>query len=240
MPAYIQDYGQTIASWYFADLMSRSQRSRLLWGVTGMTSHSTESNEEAMERWRSGAQRVMVSTSLLGCGLDYASVRHVIHCGIAYSMIDQHQQESRAGRDGQRAMAITYTRPTIQRTSKVPEDAYGLVELEELGSASSDQCLRVIPSSYLDGVPVTCLLLPGAELCCFCEGQVQLPPPARPRNSLKVHTRRCFYCQGSCYKGSCRPPPTKHTHPATKNPTKLWLLPSRIFRHQRSRRRHLL
>ena len=132
-------------------------------------------------------------------------------------MIDQHQQESRAGRDGQRAMAITYTRPTIQRTSKVPEDAYGLVELEDW-AASSDQCLRVIPSSYLDGVPVTCLLLPGAELCCFCEGQVQLPPPARHATLSKYIRDAVSVAKGPATKVLAGRPPLNILIPPPKTP----------------------
>lgn len=178
VPAYLNDYSPADRLMIFCRSHSEVEQLSSALGVTGITSRSAETNDEAMQKWRSGTQKVMVSTSLLGCGLDYASVRHVIHCGIAYSMIDQHQQESRAGRDGKRAMAITYARPTIRRTSKAPDDAYGLPELEDW-AASSNECLRVIPSSYLDGVPVTCLLLPNAELCSYCEEQAQHSPPAR-------------------------------------------------------------
>ncbi|KAH9477263.1 ATP-dependent DNA helicase tlh1 [Psilocybe cubensis] len=145
--------------------------------VPGFTSHTTETNDDTLRKWRSGENIVIVATSILGCGLDYPSVRHVLHWGIAHSMVDQHQQESRAGRDGQRAEAITYVASPSRRYSK-SATAHGLSELEKW-SSSTDMCLRAIPSSYLDGVPITCSLLPNCELCAYCLEQMNVAPPLR-------------------------------------------------------------
>lgn len=145
--------------------------------VPGFTSQTTETNDETLRKWRSGENTVIITTSILGCGLDYPSVRHVLHWGIAYSMIDQHQQESRAGRDGQRAEAITYVASPSRRSSH-SANSYGLSELQKW-STSGDMCLRAIPSSYLDGVPITCSLLPNCELCLYCLEQTGLAPPMR-------------------------------------------------------------
>ncbi|KJA29081.1 hypothetical protein HYPSUDRAFT_113902, partial [Hypholoma sublateritium FD-334 SS-4] len=75
-------------------------------GFAGFTACNVDTNADTMHDWRSGGQQVMVSMSILGCGLDYPHVRHVIHNNIAYTMIDQHQQESRAGQDGKCTLAI--------------------------------------------------------------------------------------------------------------------------------------
>jgi len=150
-------------------------------GVPAFTSDTAEINPQTMDRWTKGDQKVMVSTSILGCGLDYPSVRHVLHCGIAYSMIDQHQQESRAGRDGEPAMAITYVPATQRPPSDLgSKDRYGLKELHTW-AANSQQCLRIIQSLYLDGVAVTCLLLTGCTLCAYCSSLLQNNAPAQPQ-----------------------------------------------------------
>lgn len=146
--------------------------------VPSYTSQTTDTNADTMHKWRSGKNIVMVSTTILGCGFDYASVRHVLHCNFAYTMIDQHQQESRAGRDGRRAEIITYISAGFKPSKRVANHSFGRSELEKW-AASAEQCLRTIPSSYLDGVPVTCSLLPKCELCCYCEVQMGKAPPDR-------------------------------------------------------------
>lgn len=145
--------------------------------VAGFTARDVSTNANTMQDWRSGRQVVMISTSILGCGLDYPHVRHVIHNDTAYTMIDQHQQESRAGRDGKRALAITYTTASSLR-ARAQSGSYGAAELGTW-AASTKQCLRVIPSSYIDGVPITCSLLPRCELCSYCEEQLQNSPPTQ-------------------------------------------------------------
>ncbi|KJA23649.1 hypothetical protein HYPSUDRAFT_114620, partial [Hypholoma sublateritium FD-334 SS-4] len=139
--------------------------------VPGYTSQTADTNAATMRKWRSGENIVMVSTTILGCGFDYANVRHVLHWNTAYTMIDQHQQESRAGRDGRRAEAITYISAGFEPSKRASERSFGRPELEEW-AASTEQCLRTIPSSYLDGVPVTCSLLQKCEYCWYCQSQM--------------------------------------------------------------------
>ena len=147
--------------------------------VPAFSSHTVDKNKETMEMWIQGERKVMISTSILGCGLDYPSVRHVLHFGIAHSMIDQHQQESRAGRDGKSAMAITYVSAN-QRQSSNSSSGYGRQELERW-ARNVHQCLRIIQSQYLDGVAVTCSLLPACTLCAYCAEQLHQDPPAQPQ-----------------------------------------------------------
>lgn len=77
-------------------------------GLPAYTSRTAETNVHTMKVWLDGRENVMVCTSILGCGLDYPSVRDVIHLDVAHSMLDQHQQESRGGRDGRPCNATTY------------------------------------------------------------------------------------------------------------------------------------
>lgn len=145
-------------------------------GVQGFTSQTLDTNADTMESWRAGKPKCMISTSILGCGFDYSAVRHVLHWGPAYTMIDQYQQESRAGRDGKRAEAITYIEEPFRPSKHTPDNLFGGKDLDRW-AGSAEQCLRIIPSSYLDGVPITCSLLPDCELCSYCDEQTYASPP---------------------------------------------------------------
>ncbi|KJA16332.1 hypothetical protein HYPSUDRAFT_207128 [Hypholoma sublateritium FD-334 SS-4] len=145
-------------------------------GVQGFTSQTVDTNSHTMESWRAGKPKCIISTSILGCGFDYSAVRHVMHWGPAYTMIDHYQQESRAGRDGKRAEAITYIEEPYRPTKCTPDDLFGAGDLNKWAVATN-QCLRIIPSSYLDGVPITCSLLPDCELCSYCDEQTYQSPP---------------------------------------------------------------
>ena len=65
-------------------------------------------NEETMKGWLAGKNKVMVSTSYLGCGLDCAHIRDVIHRDPSYTMIDQDQEDGRGGRDGLETRATIF------------------------------------------------------------------------------------------------------------------------------------
>ena len=67
---------------------------------------------DAVCRWRSGAAPVMVCTSAFSCGVDYASVRLVIHVGLPPSLADYAQECGRAGRDGGVAVCQLFLLPT--------------------------------------------------------------------------------------------------------------------------------
>ncbi|KAJ7913475.1 hypothetical protein B0H13DRAFT_2326330 [Mycena leptocephala] len=50
-------------------------------------------------RWRDGAVQMIISTSLLGLGTDYAAVRDVINVDLPYTMFDFQQQIDHGGHD---------------------------------------------------------------------------------------------------------------------------------------------
>lgn len=140
-------------------------------------------NVEIMKCWLAGKHCVMVSTSILGCGLDYPSIRDVVHLDIAYSIMDQYQEDSRGGRDGQPCNAVTIIAQNRQPSLTQQRYRVGMDEVYEWAT-STDQCYRIIPSRFLDGVAVTCMLLDGAELCAFCTRQELQPPPEHPIDLL--------------------------------------------------------
>lgn len=141
-------------------------------GVPTYTSKTAPTNADTMKAWIGGHQKVMVSTSVLGCGLDYPSIRDVIHVDVAYSMLDQYQQESRGGRDGNLCRATTYAPLGRKNSAKTDAVDYGGKEL--LSWLEQDnQCLRLIPSKYLDGVSINCTILPGCVPCAYCAQEMK-------------------------------------------------------------------
>ncbi|CCG85037.1 protein of unknown function, partial [Taphrina deformans PYCC 5710] len=67
----------------------------------------TEDKAHAINAWKAGLRGpFIVGTSGLGTGLDYASVRLVVHVEEPYSLIDFAQESGRAGRDGQKAESL--------------------------------------------------------------------------------------------------------------------------------------
>lgn len=69
---------------------------------------AVQEKESNLLAWmnQGGGLKVMVATSAFGVGIDYPSVRWVIHAGPAYGLLDYAQQSGRAGRDGRPAKAL--------------------------------------------------------------------------------------------------------------------------------------
>lgn len=131
-----------------------------------------ERNKEAMVRWISGENKVMASTSILGCGFDYAHVRDVVHREPSFTMLDQYQEDSRGGRDGLECRATTFV--VDQKKYKVPPNqSYNLGTQVLFDTVNeTETCLRIGPSTYLDGQPTQCVSFPGAQFCENCEKMV--------------------------------------------------------------------
>lgn len=138
-------------------------------------------NKEAMIKWVSGENKVMTSTSILGCGFDYGHIRDVVHRDPSFTMLDQYQEDSRGGRDGSECRATTfvvdkkkYPGPTV------PYDLGSKALFESMNDTV--RCQRMAPTLYLDGKAVQCISLPGASFCDNCDKAMEsfsttnLPP----------------------------------------------------------------
>lgn len=145
-------------------------------------------NQETKDRWLSGETKVMVSTSILGCGMDYAHIRDVVHRDPSFTMMDQYQEDSRGGRDGLESRATTFI---VQgKKYRVPDSPYNL-GTQLLYDSLNDihQCQRIAPTQYLDGKARQCVTIPGAVFCDYCENCVasslpEFPPPVQQPSSI--------------------------------------------------------
>jgi hypothetical protein len=139
---------------------------------------SLTDRERIMDKWVNGTNKIMVCTSILGAGVDHR-VLDVVHCDVGWNMIDQVQEDNRAGRNKTNACVIYF----------IPEDlaAKNPPDMERFGSLllrpwalDREQCRRFVPSLYLDGVAVTCITMEGeVELCDNC-ARAMLDPDAKP------------------------------------------------------------
>ena len=97
-------------------------------GITAEYYHaglSPESKDAKEEAWKSGKARVMVSTNAFGMGIDKPDVRLVVHIDLPSSIEAYFQEAGRAGRDGEKAYAVTlFSRIDKQIVSRRLSDNY--------------------------------------------------------------------------------------------------------------------
>ena len=97
-------------------------------GITAEYYHaglSPESKDAKEEAWKTGKARVMVSTNAFGMGIDKPDVRLVVHIDLPSSIEAYFQEAGRAGRDGEKAYAVTlFSRIDKQVVSRRLSDNY--------------------------------------------------------------------------------------------------------------------
>ena len=97
-------------------------------GITAEFYHaglSPESKDAKEEAWKTGKSRVMVSTNAFGMGIDKPDVRLVVHVDLPSSIEAYFQEAGRAGRDGNKAYAVTlFSRIDKQIVSRRLSDNY--------------------------------------------------------------------------------------------------------------------
>jgi ATP-dependent DNA helicase RecQ len=81
--------------------------------------------KEKQNRWMNGASRVMVATNAFGMGIDKPDVRFVLHLDLPDSLEAYFQEAGRAGRDGERSVALMiYNGTDKRRLHKMVTDAF--------------------------------------------------------------------------------------------------------------------
>jgi superfamily II DNA helicase RecQ len=117
-----------------------------------------------------GNRCILLSTSVVGTGVDLACVRLVAHTYQPSSMRDWFQQTGRGGRDGKDSRAIlNTTKPPWREFPEFPEDTVDRGVLDAVIEATG--CRRELIDAYMDGSASSCLAA-CAVLCDFCHGLV--------------------------------------------------------------------
>jgi ATP-dependent DNA helicase RecQ len=81
--------------------------------------------KEKQNRWMKGATRVIVATNAFGMGIDKPDVRFVLHLDLPDSLEAYFQEAGRAGRDGERSLALMiYNGTDKRRLHKMVTDAF--------------------------------------------------------------------------------------------------------------------
>ena len=135
---------------------------------------SEEENAATFKDWVGGRTKVIVATSLLGCGIDVEGVGLVLHLGTPWSVLDFAQESGRAGRGGHPSTSIVFA--SEQEWEPEGEDGYGKETMRNWVLDKS-ACRRTVLSSFLDGGHTTCTTLTGGILCDFCREESKREHP---------------------------------------------------------------
>lgn len=69
----------------------------------------TKDKNERLVQWMNGQKEIMVATTAFGMGIDKPNVKTVIHINLTESLESYYQEAGRAGRNNEKAYAITLT-----------------------------------------------------------------------------------------------------------------------------------
>ena len=137
-----------------------------------------EERANSYRDWVEGKEKLMVCTSLLGCGIDVEGVALVLHLGTPWSILDFAQESGRAGRGGNPSISMVFASNDERPPDDDDEDLFGKRTMREWVLQDS-VCRRSTLSSFLDEGRTTCALLAGAKLCDVCRVQSKEPHPDR-------------------------------------------------------------
>lgn len=100
--------------------------------------------DEVHREFRDGRARLVVATSAFGLGVDRPDVRLVAHADPTESLDDYWQEAGRAGRDGDEARAVLFTRP----------EGYGVRRYFAAGAGATLEDLRAVVGALDGDAPV--------------------------------------------------------------------------------------
>ena len=137
---------------------------------------SPEENAKTFKNWVDGKTKVIVATSLLGCGIDVEGVSLVLHLGTPWSVLDFAQESGRAGRGGRLSTSIVFASEKEQEPDE--EGSYGKQTMRDWALQTS-ACRRLALSSFLDEGHTTCATLTGGALCDICREESKREHPGQ-------------------------------------------------------------
>ncbi|KAJ6601710.1 hypothetical protein DFH09DRAFT_1355068 [Mycena vulgaris] len=172
------DYGPNDKAMVFCRTRAIVDAVAELLGTTGYHAATPIATQDRLFRdFVSGKQQVMVASSILGVGVDQP-VRDTVHIDVGHNLIDQPQEDNRAGRNGKNARCI-YFLPHGRKPIRAEVGHPFGTELLVPWALNVTECRRLIISLFLDGVGVTCIELGTQQLCDNCRRQLKnsTPPP---------------------------------------------------------------
>ncbi len=100
---------------------------------------ATDVRSQKQDKWMSGESRVIVATNAFGMGIDKPDVRFVIHLDLPDSLEAYFQEAGRAGRDGEKSVAVLlYNNTDKRRLHKMVTDSFPI--LETIRSVYNSMC----------------------------------------------------------------------------------------------------
>ncbi|KAJ1025241.1 hypothetical protein NDA16_002745 [Ustilago loliicola] len=122
------------------------------------------------------SKHILVGTTAIGTGINPQHVSLVVHMGRAYDMVSYVQESGCAGRSSHSAKAVMMVYKGLQLEDKVR--LY----------ADEKVCRRLVISSYMDSMPVTCLSQPDLALCDLCSQHIGGEPKTPPKLPTALDT----------------------------------------------------
>jgi hypothetical protein len=149
----------------------------------------TEQRDEVLASWIQGLQSpIIAATAALGAGVDYPSVREVLHVDAPSGLLDYAQETGRAGRDQlpARCNVLLAERWRVSWGTAYHSDFLTEDTMQMHHYLQASDCLRRLLTRYLDGdegTPCTPSATP-RMLCGTCQSQPWLAssPPGPPRS----------------------------------------------------------
>jgi len=133
--------------------------------------HSRDQDKsESLAAWKRGEEKIMVTTSALGAGLNIQGVVHVFHFRKPYGCMQFVQESGRAGRAGEKVKStLIIEEGEYERLARMDERVFSEDNRALRGFVLTMGCRRLHLSQYLDGDDneVDCKALDG-ELCDNC------------------------------------------------------------------------